>query len=71
MILLPDGNLAAGSFKKIFIWDITAQNGQLKEILDDGHDDCIRALVVLPKHASFGLGMASGSDDKTIRIWNC
>lgn len=60
---LRNGNLATTGYKErgIIVWDIETENVDKTLI---GHTETVKALVELEN----GL-LASGSDDKTVRIW--
>ena len=62
LLVLPSGAFAAGVSNIIDIWSL--QNYKINMVLR-GHTDIVLSLVSLPNG-----GLASGSSDKTIRIWN-
>ena len=60
---IDDQRLVSGSCdKKLIVWNITSSY-IIKEI-NDAHSDCINTLAMYNGH------FLSGSDDKTVKIWN-
>ncbi|MBW4668804.1 MAG: CHAT domain-containing protein [Cyanomargarita calcarea GSE-NOS-MK-12-04C] len=64
----PDGQTLASSSQdqKVRLWDI--KTGKCHLILE-GHDNLISSVAFAPQHIQDCL-LASGSDDKTIKLWN-
>ena len=64
LVVLPNGQLASGSYdKSINIW--SPITGKCTQTIITGHTGCITALAVLPNGQ-----LASGSEDNTIKIWS-
>ena len=62
---LPDGNhVASGSYDTICIWNVKSRELAVGPLT--GHGNWVQALAYSPD----GTRLASGSRDKTVRIWN-
>lgn len=66
LALLPDGTIvSSGSFDKtIRRWDLTKPIGKECIGVLPGHNDTVRSLAILPDGK-----LVSGSNDKTIKVW--
>ena len=62
---LENDQLASSSQKNINIWNIIPGQEEIKENTLEGHTNTVKSILALPNNR-----LASGSDDKTIIIWN-
>ncbi len=67
LAVLDGGILAcAGNYQIVYLWDVKSASAEPTCLAQlEGHTDDVRSLAALPQ----GL-LASGSDDKTVRVWN-